>query len=136
MRVVPLCFSVLLFSSGCVVHETRPLPPPMSEAEAVQRGESWCSSHGYECRTRRVARRADVVEVVFDAEGHGAQGPLRLEFGSWDRRLLRVEVPAALPHGPRPAAESEVVGGLRGEVGLPYEAFSRVLPGLRENVQG
>jgi hypothetical protein len=34
-----------------------------------------------------------VVEVVFDAEGHGAEGPLRLEFGSWDHSLVRVEVP-------------------------------------------
>jgi hypothetical protein len=93
MRVVPLCVAVLLLSSGCVVRETRPLPPPMSDAEAVQRGESWCTSHGYSCRVRRVGRHADVVEVVFDAQGHGAEGPLRLEFGSSDWRLVRVEVP-------------------------------------------
>jgi hypothetical protein len=170
MRVAPLCLSVLLLSSGCVVHETRPLPPPMSDAEAVQRGESWCTSHGYGCRPRRVGRRADVVEVVFDAEGHGAQGPLRLEFGTWDRRLLRVEVPAVPPPGPRPAEESEVLqagaawcrsrgyvcvlldshvegqshwvlryrvqGARRGEVGLTYDAFSRALLGVRENVHG
>ncbi len=69
--------SLLLLSSGCVVHETRPMPPPMSDAEAVQRGESWCTSHGYGCR-----------------------------------------------------------GALRGEGGLTYDASSRTLLGLRENVHG
>ena len=142
----------------------------MSDAEAVQRGETWCSNHGYGCRPRRVGRRDDLVEVVFDAQGHGAQGPLRLEFGSWDRRLVRVEVPAAPPAGPRPAEQGEVVqagdawcrsrgwvcvlqdahvegqarwvlryrveGGVRGEVGLTYDAFSRALLGVRENVHG
>jgi len=81
----------------------------MSDAEAVQRGESWCASHGYGCRARRVGRRGDLVEVVFDARGHGAEGPLRLEYGGWDRRLLRVEVPVVPPEGPRPAEEKEVV---------------------------
>jgi hypothetical protein len=117
-----------------------------------------------------VGRRDDVVEVVFDAQGHGAQGPLRLEFGSWDRRLVRVEVPATAPAGPRPADQNEVVqagdawcrsrgyvcvlqdahvegqarwvlhyrveGERRGEVGLTYDAFSRALLGVRENVHG
>ncbi|HET6980782.1 MAG TPA: hypothetical protein VFI53_01505, partial [Myxococcaceae bacterium] len=78
MRAFPIPLLALLLSSGCVVHETRPLPPPISDAEAVQRGETWCSSHGYGCRPHRVGRRGDVVEVVFEAEGHGAQGPLRL----------------------------------------------------------
>ncbi len=170
MRALPLWVLAILLSSGCVVHETRPLPPPMSDAEAVQRGESWCSSHGYGCQARRVAHHADLVEVVFDASGHGAEGPLRLEFGSWDHRLVRVEVPAVPPAGPHPADQAEVVqagdawcrsrgyvcvlqnahveaqsrwvlhyrveGGLRGEVGLTYDAFSRVLLGVRENVHG
>ena len=117
-----------------------------------------------------MSRRDDVVEVLFDAQGHGAQGPLRLEYGSWDRRLVRVEVPATPPSGPRPAEQSEVVqagdawcrsrgwvcvlqdahvegqarwvlryrvqGGVRGEVGLTYDAFSRALLGVRENVHG
>jgi hypothetical protein len=111
-----------------------------------------------------------VVEVVFDADGHGAGGPLRLEFGSWDHRLVRVEVPTLSPSGPRPAEQGEVVregdawcrsrgyvcvlqeahvegqarwvlryrveGARRGEVGLTYDAFSRALLGVRENVQG
>jgi hypothetical protein len=96
--------------SGCVVRETRPVSPPLSDAEAVQRGETWCSSHGWGCRPHRVGRHGDVVEVVFDARGHGAEGPLRLEFGSWDHRLVRVEVPAMPSGGPRPADEREVVG--------------------------
>ena len=142
----------------------------MSDAEAVQRSESWCASHGYGCTARRVERRGDVVEVVFDAEGTGRTGPLRLEFGSRDRRLVRVEVPAVPPAGPRPAEQSEVVqagdawcrargyvcvlqdahvegqarwilryrveGGLRGEVGLTYDGFTRALLGVRENVHG
>jgi hypothetical protein len=140
----------------------------MSDAEVVQRGESWCASHGYGCALRRVVRQGDVVDVVFDARGHGAQGPLRLEYGSWDRRLLRVEVPAVPPPGPRSAEKAEVVqagdawcqsrgyvcvledahvegqsrwvlryrveGPPRGEVGLTYDAFSRALLGVRENV--
>jgi hypothetical protein len=81
----------------------------MSDAEAVQRGETWCSSHGWECRPRRVGRSGDVIELVFDARGHGTEGPLRLEFGSWDHRLVRVEVPAVPSGGPRPADEHEVV---------------------------
>ncbi len=170
MRILPLFVSAALLS-GCVVHETRPLPPPMSDAEAVQRGESWCAAHGYGCRVHRVGRHGDVTDVVFDAQGHGAEGPLRLEFGSWDRRLVRVEVPAVPPSGPRPAEEAEVVqagdawcrsrryvcvlqdahvegqsrwvlryrvvdGPMRGEVGLTYDALSRALLGVRENVHG
>jgi len=100
---------LLLAASGCIVRETRPLPPPMSDAEAVERGEAWCGQHGYECRARSVARRGDLVEAIFDAEGHGARGPLRLDFGVWDRRLVRVEVPAVPPPGPRPMAEAEAV---------------------------
>jgi hypothetical protein len=91
----------------------------MSDAEAVQRGETWCSSHGWGCRPRRVGRHGDLVEVVFDARGNGAEGPLRLEFGSWDHRLLRVEVPAMPSGGPGPAEEREVVGAsnsLRGSL--------------------
>jgi hypothetical protein len=117
-----------------------------------------------------VGRHGDVVEVVFDAEGHGAEGPLRLEFGSSDHRLVRVEVPTVAASGPRPAEQGEVVregdawcrsrgyvcvlqdahvegqarwvlryqveGGLRGEVGLTYDAFTRELLGVRENVHG
>lgn len=93
MKLLQIPMVAFFLLSGCVVHETRPLPPAMSDSEAVQRGETWCSSHGWGCRTRRVGRHGDVVEVVFDAEGHGAEGPLRLEFGSWDHRLVRVEVP-------------------------------------------
>jgi hypothetical protein len=103
----PLLAAFLL--SACAVHETRPLPPSMSDSEAVQRGETWCSSHGWECRPHRVGRHGDVIEVVFDAHGHGAEGPLRLEFGSWDHRLVRVEVPAVPSGGSRPANEREVV---------------------------
>ena len=111
-----------------------------------------------------------MVEVVFDAQGNGAQGPLRLEFGSWDHRLVRVEVPEPPSPATRPAEQREVVeagdawcrsrgyvcvlqdahvegrarwvlryrveGGLRGEVGLTYDAFSRALLGVRENVHG
>jgi len=106
-----LRFSLLAaLLSGCVVRETRPVSPPLSDAEAVQRGETWCSSHGWGCRPRRVGRHADVIEVVFDARGHGAEGPLRLEFGSWDHRLVRVEVPAMPSGGPRPADERELIG--------------------------
>ena len=170
MRILQLPTVAFLLLSGCVVHETRPAPPPISDSEAVQRGETWCSSHGWGCRPRRVGRHGDVVEVVFDAEGHVTQGPLRLEFGSWDHRLVRVEVPALPPAGPRPAEQSEVVqagdawcrargyvcvlqdahvegqarwvlryrveGWARGEVGLTYDAFSRALLGVRENVHG
>ena len=170
MRPLRLSVLAILLSSGCAVHEIRPLPPPMSDAEAVQRGETWCANHGYQCRARRVGRHGDLVEVMFDAQGRGAQGPLRVEFGSWDHRLVRVEVPEPPPAGPRPAEQSEVVqagdawcrargyvcvlqaahvegqarwvlryrveGGLRGEVGLTYDAFSRALLGVRENVHG
>ena len=170
MRALPSGVLAILLSSGCVVHETRPDAPPLSDSEAVQRGEAWCTSHGYRCLARRVGRHGDVVEVVLDAQGHGAQGPLRLEFGSWDHRLVRVEVPSGPPPGPRPAGQSEVVpageawcrsrgyvcvlqdahvegqarwvpryrveGGLRGEVGLTYDAFSRALLAVRENVHG
>lgn len=124
MRLFRFPWLAAFLLSGCVVHEARPLPPPMSDAEAVQRGETWCSSHGWGCRPRRVGRHGDVVEVVFDAQGHGVEGPLRLEFGSWDRRLVRVEVPAVGAAGPR------------GEVGLTHDAFSRTLLGVRESVQG
>jgi hypothetical protein len=168
MRSLPFWVCLALLVSACAVHETRPLPPPMSDAETVERGESWCASHGYGCRPRHVGRRGDLVEVVFDAQGHGSQGPLRLEYGTWDRRLLRVEVPAVPPPGPRPAEQAEVVqagdawcrergyvcvlqdahvegqsrwvlryrveGPPRGEVGLTYDAFSRALLGVRENV--
>jgi len=34
------------------------------------------------------------VQVLLEAEGHGARGPLRLEYGLYDHRLVRVEVPA------------------------------------------
>ena len=98
MRFSWLLLLAFFLVSGCAVQETRPSAPPMSDSEALQRGETWCSSHGWGCRPRRVGRRGDVVEVVFDAQGHGAQGPLRLEFGSWDHRLVRVEVPE-LPNG-------------------------------------
>lgn len=170
MRVLSFCLSLAFLASGCVVHETRSLPPPMSDAEALERGHAWCESHGYGCQARRVARRGDLLEVVFDAQGHGAQGPLHLEFGSWDRRLVRVEVPAIPPSGPRPAEQGEVVrageawcrsrgylcvledahvegqsrwvlryrveGARRGQVGLTYDAFSRALLGVQENVGG
>src|SRR5215472_10020936 len=80
MRSLPLWVCLVLLAPACAVHETRPLPPPMSDAETIQRGESWCASHGYGCTARRVVRRGDLVEVVFDAHGHGSQGPLRLEY--------------------------------------------------------
>jgi hypothetical protein len=32
--------------------------------------------------------------VLLEAEGHNARGPLRLEYGLYDHRLVRVEVPA------------------------------------------
>lgn len=166
LRSAPVLLMVAL--SSCVVRESRPLPPPMSDAEAVQRGEAWCGQHGYGCRTRSVARRGDLVEAVFDAEGHGARGPLRLDFGVWDRRLVRVEAPTVPPPGPGPMAESEAVregdawcrsrgyvciledahmegqarwqlryrveGPARGRVGLTYDAFSRALLGVHEDV--
>ena len=110
MRLLRFSLLAAVLLSGCVVRETRPLPPPMSDSEAVQRGETWCSIHGWGCRPRRVGRHADVVEVVFDARGHGAEGPLRLEFGSWDHRLVRVEVPAMPSGGPRFTEEREVIG--------------------------
>ena len=82
MRLLRFSLLAAVLLSGCVVRETRPVSPPLSDAEAVQRGETWCSSHGWGCRPRRLGRHGDVVEVVFDARGHGAEGPLRLEFGS------------------------------------------------------
>jgi len=96
MRALPALtsFLLLLASSGCVVQETRPLPPPMSQREAADRGQHWCAEHGYGCRLRQVAQRGDLVEVLLEAEGHGARGPLRLEYGLYDHRLVRVEVPA------------------------------------------
>jgi len=106
MKALPrLVFPLLalLLSFGCVVHDTRPLPAPLSDAEAIQESESWCTSHGYQCMARRVGRRGDVVEVVLDSEGHGTHGPLRLEFGSSDRRLVRVEVPTVPSPEPGPA---------------------------------
>jgi len=170
MRLLRLLLLTAFLLSGCAVRETRPLAPSMSDSEAVQRGETWCSSHGWECRPRRVGEHGDVVEVVFDARGHGAEGPLRLEFGSWDHRLVRVEVPAVPSGGSRPADEREVVdagnawcrsrgwvcvlqdahvegqarwvlryrveGSRSGEVGLTYDAFSRALLDVRENVHG
>jgi hypothetical protein len=110
MRLLRFSLLAAVLLSGCVVRETRPVSPPLSDAEAVHRGETWCSSHGWGCRPRRLGRHGDVVEVVFDARGHGAEGPLRLEFGSRDHRLVRVEVPAMPPGGPWPAGEREVVG--------------------------
>jgi hypothetical protein len=106
MRVLPILVLAWLLSSGCVAQQTRPLPPVMSDAEAVQRSESWCASHGYRCMAPRVGRRGDVVEVVSDAEGQGRRGPLRLEFGSWDRTLVRVEVPEVLSLGSRSGEQS------------------------------
>jgi hypothetical protein len=53
----------------------------------------------------RVGQRGDVVEVVSDAEGQGGASPLRLEFGSWDRRLVRVEVPEVSSVASRPAEQ-------------------------------
>jgi hypothetical protein len=110
MRLLRFSLLAACLLSGCAVREARPVPPPMSDAEAVERGETWCSSHGWGCRPRRVSRHADVVEVVFDARGHGAEGPLRLEFGSSDHRLVRVEVPAMPSGGPGRADLREVVG--------------------------
>jgi hypothetical protein len=110
MRLLRLSMLAAVLLSACLVREARPVSPPLSDAEAVQRGETWCSSHGWGCRPRRVGRHGDVVEVVFDARGHGAEGPLRLEFGTWDHRLVRVEVPAMPSGGPRPADEREAVG--------------------------
>jgi hypothetical protein len=111
MRLLPALSASLLLVvlPSCVVHEARPLPPPMSEAEAVQRGERWCGEHGYACRVRQVVQRGDLVEVLLDADGHGTRGPLRLEYGLYDHRLLRVEVPTLAPSGPRPADQREVV---------------------------
>jgi hypothetical protein len=142
----------------------------MSESEAVQRGEHWCGEHGYGCRLRHVVQRGDVVEVLLDAEGHGVRGPLRLEYGVFDHRLVRVEVPVASPPGPRPADQREMVetgerwchsrgyrcvledahvegqarwvlryqvdGPARGRVALTYDAFSRSLLGVREDLHG
>jgi len=89
-----VAFALLLLpSSGCVVQETRPLPPPMSQREAADRGQHWCTEHGYGCRLRQVTQRGDLVEVLLEAEGHGARGPLRLEYGLYDHRLVRVEAP-------------------------------------------
>src|SRR5262249_51874888 len=67
MSLLRFWVPLALLAPACAVHETRPLPPPMSDAEAVQRGESWCASHGYGCSPRRVGRHGDLVEVVFDA---------------------------------------------------------------------
>ena len=71
-----------------------------------------------------------MVEVVFDAEGRGTEGPLRLEFDSWDHRLVRVEVPTLPRSGARPAEQGAPLPG------LTYDAFSRALLGVRENVHG
>ena len=107
MRTLPFLVLAWLLSLGCVGPQTRPLPPPMSDSEAVQLGESWCTSHGYRCMAPRVGRRGDVVEVVSDAEGQERRGPLRLEFGSTDRTLLRVEVPEVSSVASRPGEQSE-----------------------------
>ena len=60
----------------------------------------------------------------------GAEGPLRLEYGGWDRRLLRVEVPVLPPAGSRPPEENEVVR--EGDAWCR----SRALLGVREQVRG
>ncbi len=106
MRTLPFLALAWLLSLGCVGQQTRPLPPPMSDGDAVQLSDSWCTSHGYRCTAPRVGRRGDVVEVVSDAEGQGRRGPLRLEFGSSDRTLVRVEVPEGSSAASRPAEES------------------------------
>jgi|GEM_PF-3148207 hypothetical protein len=105
MRTLTFLVLAWLLSLGCVGQQRRPLPPPMSEDDAVQLSESWCTSHGYRCMAPRVGQRGDVVEVVSDAEGQGRRGPLRLEFGSWDRRLVRVEVPEVSSVASRPAEQ-------------------------------
>jgi hypothetical protein len=106
MRTLPFLALAWLLSLGCVGQQTRPLPPPMSDADAVQLSDSWCTSHGYRCTAPRVGRRGDVVEVVSDAEGQGRRGPLRLEFGSWDRTLVRVEIPDGSSVASRRAEQS------------------------------
>src|SRR5262249_61657435 len=61
------------------------------------------------CQVRAVAQRGARVAARLAAEGHGARGPLRLEYGLFDPRLVRVEVPVPPPPGPRPADQREMV---------------------------
>jgi len=107
MRTLAFLVLAWLLSLGCVGQQTRLLPPPISDSDAVQLGEAWCTNHGYQCMAPRAGRRGDVVEVVSEAEGQGRRGPLRLEFDSRDRTLVRVEVPEASSVASGPDGQSE-----------------------------